>query len=312
MAVLGESFSSHLRAGLPAGFAASPITLPFRAVARFATRNFHLFCVVLLLMVPGSGVGLAENTGRDPAVGLSKSTNQTTGAGITNTMRAPARPSVIYITDFRLDAPQVEQQKRIGSGKARGPLGVNPLHRLDKDPEDEARQLVRVLSDAIIKQLKHDGFHAVALTNVAAEYQPGEAGGRLQFQPGSLPLPKDGWLVCGWFEKVQEGNSAVEATVGFGKGQGSATADVAVTDLAKGPAQPFLVMGSGSRAKKAPGGLLMMNPYVMAAKFVVSKRQGAEKEVRSLGVQIAQSLVRFIERPEAATPGGTQPTTNGR
>jgi hypothetical protein len=72
---------------------------------------------------------------------------------------------------------------------------------------------------------------------------------------------------------------------------------VVVSDLASDPAQAFLVMRSGSRAKKAPGGLVTMNPYVMAAKFVINKRQGMEKEVKSLGQQIAKSLAEYINQP---------------
>jgi len=57
-----------------------------------------------------------------------------------------------------------------------------------------------------------------------------------------------------------------------------------------------MVMGSGSRAKKMPGGLIMMNPYVMAAKFVIDKRHGTEKDVKSLGAEIVKGVVAYINQ----------------
>jgi hypothetical protein len=155
--------------------------------------------------------------------------------------------------------------------------------------------------------LRSQGLRAEPLPNVAADYGPEQVTGKLQFQPNAAPLPKEGWLVTGWFEKVEEGHAAIEATVGFGKGTGQATADVAVSDLAQDPAQMFLVVGSGSRAKKMPGGLATMNPYVMAAKFVIAKRQGMEKDVKNLGTQIAKSLVEYIKHPPVPIPATPPP-----
>jgi len=45
-----------------------------------------------------------------------------------------------------------------------------------------------------------------------------------------------------------------------------------------------------------PGGLVTMNPYVMAAKFVMNKRNGTEKDVKSLGAEIAKSLCQYIQQ----------------
>ncbi|MFA7004035.1 MAG: DUF4410 domain-containing protein [Verrucomicrobiia bacterium] len=154
--------------------------------------------------------------------------------------------------------------------------------------------MVHILSDSIVKDLRKAGLRAEYLQETHAEYYPAQTNGRIQFAASNAPLPREGWLVTGWFEEVQEGQSAVKATVGFGAGAGKSEADVAVSDLARDPSVPIMVMGSGSRARKMPGGLVTMNPYVMAAKFVMDKRSGTEKDMRSLGAEVAKSLVNYI------------------
>lgn len=213
------------------------------------------------------------------------------------------RPTVIYVTDFHLDPAQIESGESRGllGGERRGILGRRRGILRNNDPEDKSREFVGMLSDAIIKHLRSAGLNAEYLPNVHAEYIPPETGGRLRFVPGTPPLPSVGWLVTGWFEDIAEGKAAVEATVGFGAGSGHAEAAVAVSDLARDAGQPFIVMGSGSRTRHMPGGLITKNPYVMAAKFVMDRRNGTEKDVKSLGTDIAKSLVEYINR------GASQP-----
>lgn len=203
------------------------------------------------------------------------------------------RPSVIYVTDFHLDSTRIKHKGLIG-GERPGILGGRrPLQR-NHDPADKAVSLVHILSDSIVKDLRKAGLRAEYLQETHAEYYPAQTNGRIQFAASNAPLPREGWLVTGWFEEVQEGQSAVKATVGFGAGAGKSEADVAVSDLARDPSVPIMVMGSGSRARKMPGGLVTMNPYVMAAKFVMDKRSGTEKDMRSLGAEVAKSLVNYI------------------
>ncbi len=263
----------------------------------------NLTLVTILASFGLLGVGAQQSASNQAATGATG--GQVVHAPATNAVPSHPKPAVVYITDFRLNPSQIEESQKLIGGRGGGGLlngqsggilgGRSPLHNND-DPEAKARKLVRTLSDSIIKQLKSKGIHAELLPSTAADYMPDQADGRLQFLPGCPPLPQDGWLVTGWFEKVVEGNAALTATVGMGKGAGNATADVAVSDLTHDPAQPFLIIGSGSRAKKAPGGLATMNPYVMAAKFVINKREGMEKEVKSLGKEIAKSLVKYIDQ----------------
>ncbi len=211
---------------------------------------------------------------------------------------APTPPSIIFVTDFHLDASQIEHKGLLGGGDRPHLLGG----RRNQDPANKATSLSHLLSTSIVQDLKKAGFRAEYLPEIRAEYYPGQSEGRIQFAGNNPPLPREGWLVSGWFEEVKEGQAAVQATVGFGAGSGKATADVVVSDLSRDPSVPIVVMGSGSRAKKMPGGLIMMNPYVMAAKFVMDKRHGTEKDVKSLGAEITKGLVGYIRQGSPKAP----------
>ena len=211
---------------------------------------------------------------------------------------AVQRPSIIFVTDFHLDPSQIKHKGLMGSER-QGILGGGGLLRHNNDPSSKAVSLAHTLSSSIVAGLRKAGFRAEYLQEIHAEYYPGQAEGRIQFAASNAPLPREGWLVTGWFEEIQEGQSAVKATVGFGAGSGKAEADVAVSDLSRDPTVPIMVMGSGSRSKKMPGGLIMMNPYVMAAKFVIDKRHGTEKDVKSLGADVVKGLVGYINQSPA-------------
>jgi hypothetical protein len=248
-----------------------------------------------------------------PVVGAGAEAPISSGDVVAETNRASAkipgkvarpsqlRPSVIYVTDFHLDPTQVEERKKLvgredgGIVRGRGPLGGRLTGAKESDPEAEARKLVSALTDSIVKHLNSEGLRAERLANVSVGYSPSQGGSKMQIVPSASKLPKQGWLLAGWFEQVEEGKAGVKATVGFGAGSGHASADVAVSDLASDPAQAFLVMGSGSRTKHMPGGVVTKNPYVMAAKFVINKRQGMEKDVKNLGAQIAKSLKDYVD-----------------
>jgi len=99
-----------------------------------------------------------------------------------------------------------------------------------------------------------------------------------------------------------ENQPGVEATVGFGKGSGHVSIEVAVSDLAGDPRAPFLTIGSESGRHQTPGGLVTMNPYAMAAKFVLARGE-TEKDVKKEGAAIAQNLIKYIEQgPEKKDP----------
>ncbi|MFA5189172.1 MAG: DUF4410 domain-containing protein [Verrucomicrobiia bacterium] len=208
---------------------------------------------------------------------------------------AAQRPSIIFVTDFHLDASQIKHKGLLG-GERQGLLGGRRPLQHNSDPADKATSLAHMLSNTIVTGLRKAGFRSEYLQEIHTVYYPGQSDSRIQFAASNAPLPREGWLLTGWFEEIQEGQSAVKATVGFGAGAGKAEADIAVSDLARDPSLPIMVMGSGNRAKKMPGGLIMMNPYVMAAKFVIDKRHGTEKDVKSLGAEIVKGVVAYINQ----------------
>ena len=155
-----------------------------------------------------------------------------------------------------------------------------------EDPASRAKRLIRMLSESIVEELRKSG--------VNAEYLAGrQSGFREQMIPSDADLPKQGWIVSGWFEKADEGNRAMEATVGFGTGAENVGIEVLVSDLAGNVRAPFLFIGSGSDQMNLPGGIVTMNPYVMAAKFVLS-REDMERDVKEQGKLIARKIVAYM------------------
>lgn len=201
------------------------------------------------------------------------------------------RPSVVYVADFYLDPAAIEQQPQKPGENLRGPGGRLKSLRNDlkglrgEDPADEARELIGLLSETIAEDLKKTGYRAERL--------PSPTGLRTGSFPTDVVLPKDGWLVTGWFAKVVENQPAVEATVGFGTGAGLVSIEVEVSDLAVDPRTPFLAIGSHSGRHQKPGGLVTMNPYAMAVKFVRARGE-TEKDVKKQGAAIAQYLITYI------------------
>jgi hypothetical protein len=194
-------------------------------------------------------------------------------------------PSIIYVTDFYLDPAKITKDNvvnREGILRRR----VDKLqNRNDGDPIEKATKLIGILSQSIVAELRDAGLKA--------EHKPNTDGLRKEYIPEGVDLPKEGWMIAGWFSKVDEGNRALNATVGFGKGQDSVEIDVMVYDLSKNSREPFLHFYSGTKPKHAPGGLVTMNPYAMAVKFVLSKG-ATEKDVKKQGKAIARNLIECI------------------
>lgn len=200
-----------------------------------------------------------------------------------NQVKVMVKPSIIYVTDFYLDPEQIQKVsiiKREGIVKKR----LDAL-KPDEDPSLKALKLISTLSASIVKGLQDAGQKV--------DYRPNPSGLRKDFIPQDLKLPSVGWLVTGWFSKVDEGNRALSSTVGFGKGADSIQIEVDVYDLSGNYSEPFLHIGSGSGSKKTPGGLITKNPYTMAAQYVLSKG-ATENDVKKQGSQIAKTLLQYI------------------
>ena len=196
-------------------------------------------------------------------------------------------PSIVYVTDFYLDPSEISSDR--SAPLPRGPLRGAVDEMRGEDPKSKAAKYVRLLSETITDDLN--------AANIRAEYRPSATPLRSQMVPADANLPSSGWIVGGWFSRVNQENRMLESQVGLGTGGGQVEIEVVVSDAAVDPRQPFLVIGSESAAKMMPGGLVTRNPYAMAAKFVLSKGDG-ERDVTAQGHAIAQDLIRYINTGE--------------
>jgi hypothetical protein len=189
-------------------------------------------------------------------------------AAASATLVANPRPVVVH--DFAFDVAQLHTDQGLMSGRegpARRIMGsVHP----QESPAQKATRLAGLLSETIAKEL--------ADLKIPASREP-----------AGTPLPANGLVVGGQFVQVDEGNRLKRAVVGFSAGATEAMVQVEVYDLAQSRVQPILVYGTGTGSKPMPGGIVSMNPYAMAAKYVMS-RNATEKDVRKLGKQIAKDL----------------------
>ncbi len=197
------------------------------------------------------------------------------------------RPAVVYVTDFYLDPERIQRKTLLGG---EGPLRRKLAELRGDDPATRAKALVKALAEAIVQGLKDGGQ--------AAEYLPAAAQGQGAAQAGQ-PLPKQGWLVGGWFVSVNEGNRALAATLGFGTGAESVEIQVTVADLGRNASEPFLFMGSSTQSKLRPGGLIMGNPLAVAAKYVIS-RGATEADAKKQGAAIAKGLLGYLATKPSA------------
>lgn len=197
---------------------------------------------------------------------------------IEHQLQPTAAPGMVYVLDFTLDISSVVQDSSVFGHK--GVLGenrlgrFNPLHKQD-DPVITAPTLVNLLATSIAQELGKNLIPAMRL-------------------PQGQSLPGSGWLVRGHFIKVDEGNRVQRAIIGFGEGATDMQIEFEVCELGRNPLTPFLVSNAETGSGKKPGAIVTMNPYVAAAKFVLSKNS-SENDVRHAGSEIALTIISYMK-----------------
>jgi hypothetical protein len=191
---------------------------------------------------------------------------QTVGRAGATPVYPTHRPSMVYVTDFELDASSVSEGERI--------IGRR-LPRVQRDPQEEARKLVDLIAESLTRELNDRGIPAKRLYH-------------------GQDTPPQGWLVGGELLEVDEGNRLRRAAIGFGAGSTEMLAEVSISDLSMKPIEPFLVCGTGANSGRGPGAIVMMNPYAAAAKFVLSKR-APEKDAKKTARQMADVIYKSIQ-----------------
>ena len=188
-------------------------------------------------------------------------------AAVTHTF---TKDTVIYVSDFELDAQDVTVDKGGVVGQNRPGLIERPRKREQQDPAAQAKKLVNVMSENLVSDLQKVGYRARRLA-------PGEA------QPAS------GAWIHGVFTEVDEGSRIHRAVIGFGSGQATMNLYVTLTDLAH-PDKPLYDVSQSDASKDKMGAVITMNPYVAAAKFVMEKN-APEKMVKKTAGEISAQVV---------------------
>jgi hypothetical protein len=226
---------------------------------------------VVVVLGAGSlflGAG-CQSTSTDTASAAHSGNSAASGpATASATLVVNPRPVVVH--DFAFDVTQLHTDPGLMPGREGPAKRIIGTLRPEESPAQKATRFATLLSETIAKELS-------ALKIPAAREALG------------APLPPDGLVVGGEFLEVDEGNRLRRAIVGFGAGASDVLVQVAVYDLAQSREQPILVYGTGTGSKPMPGGVVSMNPYAMAAKYVLS-RNASEKDMRRLGKQIAKDL----------------------
>jgi hypothetical protein len=181
-----------------------------------------------------------------------------------------ANPRPVSVREFAFDVAQLHSDQGVLAGRQGPAKRILGSLRSEETSAQKAPRFAGLLSETIAKEL--------ADLKIPASREPQAA-----------PWPLSGLVVSGQFMQVDEGNRLKRAVIGFGAGATEVLVQVAVYDLAQSREQPILVYGTGTGSKPMPGAVVTLNPFAMAAKYVLS-RNANEKDVRKLGKQIAKDL----------------------
>lgn len=189
------------------------------------------------------------------------------------------RPTVIHVKTFSISKSAANTENAGGTGRPHL-LGVlrggeeNTLigqHR-EQQQEDTLAKLPGLLQHALIRDLSQ---------SVAPAYS-GEG----------IRASRDSWVITGEFVELDAGNRALQAGVGFGAGQ-SELEVCAKVYAGSDMHTPFLTFDSKGASGHLPGGVAMKNPYVAAAKFVISKRE-PEQQAKKVAKAILDEIGKFM------------------
>jgi hypothetical protein len=178
------------------------------------------------------------------------------------------RPPVVYVQDFKIEKESSgSDQQTLGGGRARALIA-----QAKSATGMQSSQVVDLMSSSLVSDLNRGGVKAQRLA-------AGE------------PLPKNGWLVRGIFTEVDQGSRVLRSQVGFGAGATDLAVLVNVADLQKGKLEPFYKLETEAGSRKMPGAVVTRNPYVAAAKFVMSRRD-LPKNIRQTAQTVADQIIR--------------------
>jgi hypothetical protein len=187
-------------------------------------------------------------------------------------------PRMIYVKQFTI--PEATQTSDDQGGRPRllGRLrGGEDQTIIGQHKEEQKEQVLANAPASLQKALIEELNRSVA---------PAAAGEGVDVSP-------DCWVIAGELIEVNTGNRALQAGVGFGAGQSDLEVRAKVYS-GSNLEQPFLTFDSKGASGHMPGAVVTKNPYVAAAKFVISRRQ-PELEAKKAAFSIAHEIGKFME-----------------
>ncbi len=199
----------------------------------------------------------------------------------TSAMPAAKPPRVIYVNSFSLSqATKSDETQSSGGGQRPRLLGAlrdrEQAGIIGEHREEQKEQTLAKVPGALQKALIGDLSQSIA---------PARSG-------NGTDAPADCWIITGEFLEVDTGSRALQAGVGFGAGQSQLEVRAKVYS-ARDPKKPFLTFDSEGASGHMPGAVVSKNPYVAAAKFVMSKKE-PEREAKKVASSIAQEIGKFM------------------
>ncbi len=183
------------------------------------------------------------------------------------------KDTIIYVSDFELDAQNVQTDQGSAIGQIRPGILERPGKREQRDPAAQAKKLVDTMSTSIVNDLEKAGYKAQRLA-------------------ATDPRPAAGAWVHGVFTQVDEGSRLRRAVIGFGAGDVKMQLYVTLSDLAH-PQKPLYEEATNGESGKKPGAVITMNPYVAAAKFVMEKN-APEKAVKKTAAEVSKQIEQHL------------------
>lgn len=242
-------------------------------------KTFHAMIIFgLCLMLALGGAGCQRLGGKS-----FRDTVALENEKVTSTLPKHA-PKTVYVADFTLAIQDFQGDQgvrgalpeRLNSGAA-GLVGNRlPQPLKTADPAAKAGEIVRIMAEALVSDLKDKGVPAQRLAG--------------------MELPREGWLISGQFREVDEGNRVRRAALGFEQGASQMQVQVGIGDLSSPhPNVPFVEFGTVKQPGEKIGAAMTMNPYAAAARFVMEKN-ASEKDTRKTAAEIVEELLKYRDQ----------------
>ena len=207
----------------------------------------------------------------------------------------PARPPArIYVIPFVMD-PALQQQLAAQSAPV--------------IPQGPVRSLLASRPRVVDAVTGYDRSEppGVAVARLVAE-EMARAGWPAVFWAQPTPPPADGWRLTGEVVNLDAGSAVARNAIGFGVGNATIGIDIALADPATAGGQPFFVLDSSDRGRRAPGTLAIgavagFNPAVVAGKIVASNSGLADvTQQRRMADEIAGAVADAVNARAARSP----------